>query len=77
MKNDLKEMINSLLEKGYTSREFMILYSLSCRVVFEDLDENDLRKLCDKAYSEYLRNDFMNLEEVIDNVIKAYKEGVK
>ena len=74
MMNDLKEITNFLEEKGYTPSEFMIAYELSCKYGFEDLSEKDQRTLCDNAYSEYLRNDFVSLDEAIDDAVRVCSE---
>ena len=68
MMNDLKEMTNFLLEKGYTPNEFIVLYELSCKRGFEDLNEKEKKELVDNLYREYLKNHFTSITEIIDAI---------
>lgn len=68
MMNDLKEMTNFLLEKGYTPNEFIVLYELSFKRGFDDLSKREQKELVNKVYLEYLENDFTSLTEIINKV---------
>lgn len=68
MMNDLKEMTDFLLEKGYTPSEFIVLYELSCKSGFKDLTPKEQTDLADKVYREYLKNHFTSITEIVDAI---------
>ena len=68
MINDLKDMTDFLLNKGYTPNEFIVLYELSCKRGFEDLSEKQQRDLVDNVYRKYLKSHFTSLTEIIDAI---------
>ena len=68
MMNDLNEMTKALLEKGYTPREFIVLYELSCKRGFNDLNPRRQKVLVDSVYREYLKNHFSSITEIVDEI---------
>lgn len=68
MMNDLKEMTEFLLEKGYTPNEFIVLYELSCKSGFEELSEKEQKDLVDEVYRKYLKSHFTSLSEIVDEI---------
>lgn len=68
MMNDLKEMTEFLVNKGYTPNEFIVLYELSCKTGFKDLSEKEQKELVDNVYREYLKNHFTSITEIIDAI---------
>jgi hypothetical protein len=74
MKKQFFEILDVLEANGFSPSQFVVYNELSCEEGFLDLTDEEQKAIFENVYNDYIRQEYLTLQEAIDQNIRRCAE---